>query len=237
MTRCVADGDGTFRQHERGRFGPSVKLKTFIGEAAAISEPWHEACTIAPMPLAALAPLLRITGCGRTWLLLLILLGTCLEAKLSAAEPAVAVLYGSAWSPGDAARDGAAEFEILLCAARVRQTTPLAGIVGVGARQGSFPPAAELALERVAHMGIPIVRVAQTGTLSANDGDVFIEAGSLTPADAKRVLSECLQHYGPLPSAADPMRPTKNERAAIRTKLVQYQRQFDARNANQLAMR
>ncbi|HEX2853507.1 MAG TPA: hypothetical protein VHO24_09730 [Opitutaceae bacterium] len=189
------------------------------------------------MPLALLAPLFRATGCGRTWLWLFIAAGMCLETKLAAAEPAVAVLYGSAWSPGDAARDGAAEFEVLLCAARVRHAAPLAGIVGVGARRGSFPPAAELALERVAHMGVPVVRVAQQGALSANENDVFIEAGSLAPADAKRLLGECLQRYGPLPSAADPMHPTKKERAAIRAKLADYQLQFDARNAAQLAMR
>jgi hypothetical protein len=189
------------------------------------------------MPLAILSPLFRSKGYGRTWLLLLIIVAVCLETELAASEPAVAVLYGSAWSPGDAARDGAAEFEVLLCAARVRQTAPLAGIVGVGARRGSFPPAAEMALERVAHMGVPIVRVAQLGNLAANENDVFIEAGSLAPTEAKRLLSECLRRCGPLPAAADPTRPTKKERAAIQAKLAEYQQQFDARNASHLAMR
>lgn len=189
------------------------------------------------MPHALLVPRSRTISHGRTWVLLGIILGVCLASELAASEPAVAVLYGSAWSPGDSARDGAAEFEVLLCAARVRQAAPLAGIVGVGARRGSFPPAAELALERVAHMGVPVVRLASNGTLSANDGDVFIEAGSLTPTDAKRLLSECLQRCGPLPAAIDPTRPTKKEKAAIQAKLAEYQLQFDARNAGHLAMR
>jgi L-asparaginase len=157
--------------------------------------------------------------------------------QVRATEPAVAVLYGSAWSPGDVARDGAAEFEVLLCVARIRQAAPLAGIVGVGSRRGSFPPAAEVALERVAHMGVPVVRLAQTGTLHANDGDVFIEAGGLAAAEAKRLLGECLVQYGSLPAAADPANPTKKEKSAIQAKLALYQLQFNARNATQIAMR
>jgi hypothetical protein len=154
-----------------------------------------------------------------------------------AAEPAVAVLFGSAWSPGDAARDGAAEFEVLMCVAQVRQANPVAGLVGVGYRHGGFPPAAETALERVAHMGIPVVRLARNSSMPAHQGDVFIEAGTLSPTEAKRVLIACLARFGMLPVAADPARPTKKESAALQAKLALFQQQFDTRDPRQLAMR
>jgi L-asparaginase len=175
---------------------------------------------------------------SRRWavgLVLSLLLG--FSGSLFAAEPAVAVLYGSAWSPGDTARDGAAELEVLLCVARVCHENPLAGIVGVGSQRGSFPPAAEAALERVARMGIPVVRLAQNGPVPAHEGDMFIEAGGLSATEAKRLLSECLARYGPLPVAADPASPTKKESLVLQTKIALFQRQFDVRNSTQVAMR
>lgn len=161
-----------------------------------------------------------------------------LEAgPIRAKEPAVAVLYGAAWSPGDAARDGAAEFEVLMCVAQVQQASAVAGLVSVGYRRGSFPPSAETALERVAHMGIPVVRLAQNSPLPTHHGDSFIEAGSLSPADAKRLLADCLARYGALPASVDPAKPTKKEAEALQAKLALFQAQFDARNLNQVAMR
>ena len=173
------------------------------------------------------------------WLWIALLLPVCLTSPLSlvAAEPSVGVLYGTTWSPGDAARDGAAEFEVLMCAATLKQANPLAGIVGVGKHHGSFSPAAEVALQRVACMGIPVVRLASSGPLPSHQGDVFIEAGSLSPADARRLLAECLTRYGAPPAAHDPAHPTKKESAAIESKLALYQLQFDAHNSVQVAMR
>jgi L-asparaginase len=170
-------------------------------------------------------------------LILLALLAFTGPSLARATEPAVAVLYGSVWSPGDAARDGAAEFEVLMCVAQVQHASSVAGLVSVGYRRGSFPPSAETALERVAHMGIPVVRLAQTSPLPTHHGDSFIEAGSLSPADAKRLLTECLVRYGSLPVAADPAKPTKKEDQAFQTKLALFQAQFDARNLSQVAMR
>lgn len=170
-------------------------------------------------------------------LLLSALLVFICASHAHATEPAVAVLYGSAWSPGDAARDGAAEFEVLMCVAQVQHASSVAGLVSVGYRRGSFPPSAEIALERVAHMGIPVVRLAQSSPLPTHHGDAFIEAGSLSPADAKRLLAECLVRYGSLPVAVDPAKPTKKEALALQSKLAFFQAQFDARNLSQVAMR
>ncbi|MEO7413382.1 MAG: hypothetical protein ABIZ81_08485 [Opitutaceae bacterium] len=154
-----------------------------------------------------------------------------------AAVPAVAVLYGAAWVPGDTVREGAAEFEVLMCVAHAQHTNPVAGLVSVGQRHGGFPPAAEIALERVAHMGVPVVRLAQGGPIPSHPGNSFIEAGSLSPAESKRLLTECLTRYGALPIAVDPSKPTKKESAALQARLALFQAQFDARNLNQLAMR
>jgi len=156
---------------------------------------------------------------------------------LHAAEPKVAVLYGAKWSPGDAARDGAAEFEVLMCAANVRQGNAPGGIVGVGPRHGAFCPSAEMVLERVAHMGVAVVRLAAAEPMPAHDGDAFVEAGTLSPAEAKRVLTECLARYGAPPAAADPAHPTKQEQAAIEAKIALYQFQFDAQSAVRVAAR
>ena len=179
----------------------------------------------------------RRSGRGAIALLITLLLVGVTALRSRAAEPAVAVLYGSVWSPGDAAREGAAEFEVLMCVAKVQHQSPIVGLVSVGHRRGSFPPAAENALERVAHMGVPVVRLAQNGSLPSHPGDAFIEAGSLSPSDAKRLLAECLARYGALPVAADPAKPTKKESAALQTKLALFQTQFDQRNFMQLAMR
>jgi len=154
-----------------------------------------------------------------------------------ATEPAVAVLVGSAWSPGDSVRDGAAEFEVLMCVAQLQHASGIAGLVSVGYHRGSFPPAAEMALARVAHMGIPVVRLAQNAPLPAHEGDSFIEAGSLSPTEAKRLLTECLKRYGALPAATDPANPTKKESQALQAKVALYQAQFDSRSPTQIAMR
>jgi hypothetical protein len=86
-------------------------------------------------------------------------------------------------------------------------------------------------------MGIPVVRLAQSAPLAPHQGDPFIEAGSLSPAEAKRILAECLARFGALPAAADPAKPTRKESAALQAKLTLFQAQFDARNPAQIAMR
>lgn len=159
------------------------------------------------------------------------------SSVFAATEPAVELVFGTAWSPNDSARDGAAEFELLVCAARLRQSGPLGGIVGVGKTHGAFSPAGEVALQRIAYMGLPVVRVASIGSLPAHPGDAFIEAGSLSPAEARRVLLQCLARYGAPPAAKNPARPTAEESAALQTKLVLYQKHFDESNAVQVAMR
>ena len=95
-------------------------------------------------------------------------------------QPGIAVIKNARWSPNDAERDGASEFEVLLSAARLLEQHALPGLVGIGNQHGAFLPAAELALSRVAAMGLPVVKVSAAGSVAANDENLFIEAGTLS---------------------------------------------------------
>jgi hypothetical protein len=149
----------------------------------------------------------------------------------------VAEFHDIAWSPGDSSKNGASEMAILMCVAQLRQGHALAGLVCVGNRDGAFHAATEDTLARVALMGVPVVKLSQADPMPVNPDDVFIEAGVLPPATAKRLLSECLARYGAPPAAADPTHPTARELAATRAKLALYQTKFDAANATQVALR
>lgn len=158
---------------------------------------------------------------------------------LIAADPAVGEFHDVAWAPGDSAKSGATEMVILLSVARLRQGSdhPLAGLVCIGNRDGAFHTATEDTLARVALMGVPVVKLAQGDPMPVNPTDVFVEAGTLAPAMAKRLLSECLARFGAPPAAADPDHPTTHELTATRRKLALYQSVFDAASAPQVAMR
>ena len=153
----------------------------------------------------------------------------------ASAEPGIALLRDVATS-GEAARAGAAEFDILLVVARLRQEHPDAGLVCVGNRDGAFHAAAEAVLTRVVLMGVPVVKLAQRDPMPVNPDDVFVEGGALPPAVARRLLADCIVRFGPPAAAADPSRPTAREIAATRRKLALYQAVFQAGMAQQVAM-
>ena len=150
---------------------------------------------------------------------------------LNSETPGIAQLDGVAWSANDPARDGAGEFEVLLSTARLLRRHALAGFVTVGNSHGALLPNTELALRRVVHMGIPVVRLAREGRVESSRSDLFVAAGALAPADAERILAHCLLKYGALTPAADPARPTVAETNRIRAQLEQYQTTFDLQAA------
>ncbi|HEY0967063.1 MAG TPA: hypothetical protein VGD88_06720 [Opitutaceae bacterium] len=151
------------------------------------------------------------------------------------ATPAVALLRDAAWSPDDPARDAAGEFEVMVGAARLVRNHALAGFVTVGNHFGALQPGTEAALQRTVLMGLPVVRSARDGDVRAAPGDLLISAGSLSAAEARRILSYCLINYGSLPPAADPARPTQAETDSIRARLRLYQQAFDLANVPLLA--
>ena len=151
------------------------------------------------------------------------------------ATPAVALLKDAAWSPDDPARDAAGEFEVLVNAARLVRSRPLAGFVTEGNHFGALQPGTEAALQRTVLMGLPVVRSARDGDVRAAPGDLLISAGRLSATEARRILSYCLINYGTLPPAVNPVRPTAAETEAVRARVRLYQQAFDLANVPLLA--
>lgn len=148
--------------------------------------------------------------------------GGVFSAALHGEESEVAVIHAAPWSPGDAVREGAGGFEVMLSVARVLQTHPHAAIVGVGDRHGLFTDGAQRALRFVAFRGVPVVVLASGGEPVADPEGIFLDGGDLTVAQASAVLQHCLEHAGALPAAADPAHPTDAEMAALRESLRPY---------------
>lgn len=161
-----------------------------------------------------------ITRSVRQPCLLAFALGVCLcvgpGSYLCAAERAgVAVIKASSWSPNDPARDGAGEFAVLLCMASLQQHHQLAGLVGVADQNGSFQTGEERAFRFAALNGVPVVKVAASGSIAHCPDDLFVEAGALSATEASRLLAAALEHYGAPPRAQNPMAPTNDELAAV----------------------
>ena len=161
---------------------------------------------------------------------------TYLTACPLAATPAgVAVLRAAAWSPGDVVREGAGEFEVLLCAARLQHEHGTAGIVGVGDRHGLFLEGSERALHLLALRGVPVAKLTLGGDLAADPQGLFIDASGLSETTASALLTRCLERHGAPPSAADPEHPTARELAKIRAHLQPFREAFAAAALPRLA--
>ncbi len=143
------------------------------------------------------------------------------------AAPLVATLRSVEWSPGDAVREGSAEFEVLVCAAKLQQAGGSGGIVGTGNRHGLFLTGAERALRQLTLRGIPVAKVPRGGGDLALDPDgLFLDASGLTEAQASAVLTRCLALYGAPPAVADSAKPTAAELAAIQHHLRPFRQAF-----------
>jgi hypothetical protein len=180
------------------------------------------------MPIALrLQPARRFIGVA--------LLATLLASPLTAASPGVAVLRTAAWSPADTVREGAGEFEVLLCAARLQREHRVAGLVGVGDRHGLFLSGAERALRHLALQGVPVAKLARGGDVAADPEAIFLDATGLTEVEASAVLKKCLERHGPPPVAANPARPSPSELAAVRAHLKPYRDAFTLAAAPRVA--
>lgn len=144
-----------------------------------------------------------------------------------AASPAgVTILRATEWSPDDATRDGAGEFEVWLCVAQLQRAHPTAGLVAVGDRNGVFRSGGERALRRVVFTGVVVVKLAPSGEVAATPDGLFVDAGTLPEHRAAHLLTRALERYGAPPSAANPDAPTAAECAAIRAHLQKIQLLF-----------
>jgi hypothetical protein len=151
---------------------------------------------------------------------------SALATPLLANSAGVAVLRAAAWSPGDAVREGAIEFEVLMCAAKLQHAHRAAGIVGVGDRHGLFVTGAERALHLLALQGVPVAKLARGGDVAADPDQLFLNASGLSETEASELLTRCLERHGTPPVAINPERPTAAELAAIRSHLQPFREAF-----------
>lgn len=158
-----------------------------------------------------------------------------LATPLLAHSAGVEVLRAAAWSPGDAVREGAIEFEVLMCAARLQHAHRSAGIVGVGDRHGLFVNGAERALRLLALRGIPVAKLARGGEVAADPEQLFLDGSGLTEREASDLLLRCLERHGTPPAAANPESPSAKELAAIRAHLQPFREAFALAAAPRLA--
>jgi hypothetical protein len=158
-------------------------------------------------------------------------------APLGAANVGVAVVHSAEWSPGDAAREGAGEFLVLLQAAKLQRTTVASGLIAVGDRNGMLRSGGERALRRLALTGIVVARTATGGEVAATPDELFLDAGQLSEEQVQRILTRGLQLYGASPEAAEPDRPTTRELAAIRDHLKKFQALFAGEVGVRVALR
>lgn len=165
----------------------------------------------------------------------LALLGAGALSAAESASPKVQVVRTTGWSQGDAVKDGAAEFVILLEVARLAQAPGRGGLVGVGDRRGLFAPGAEQAMQQAVLRGVPVVKLATAGTVLPAPHGLFLDGSGLTEQEACTVLTRCLEKHGSLPavgaSAADA------ELARLRAQLRRYQEDFTLAAGTRLAAR
>lgn len=164
------------------------------------------------------------------------LLAAGLQSPVRGAPPAaVGVIRDVPWSPGDASREGAGEFSVLMQIARLQQKGSRAGLLGIGATRGVFAPGTERALRFAVLNGVPVVKLAAGSDVAESPEQLFVNAGSLSESDAQRVLTEALQKLGNAPRAADPSRPTERELVTIRAHVRRLQQAFALAQSNLVA--
>lgn len=154
--------------------------------------------------------------------LLFACLGICCAAAAAHAAPvapaAVAIIEDAPWSPGDASREGAGEFAVLLQLAALQRAHEHVGLVGVGDERGRFQLGTQRGLEFAARHGVPVVRLTSDPARAAGSvDDEFIPGGRLGAEAAQLLLRECLARFGPLPIEAKARRAVlAHYRAAFR---------------------
>lgn len=168
-----------------------------------------------------------------------VLLGVAKASELeSSTQPQrVSIVRAAEWSQGDAAREGAAEFVVLMEIARLRESRTPAGLVGVGDRRGLFNAGAEQALHEAARAGLPVVKLARGGEVLPAPHGLFLDGGSLTEDEACRVLARCLERYGPLPRSTEATDDGSRGTARVHVVLQKFQREFTLANSARLALR
>jgi len=146
------------------------------------------------------------------------------------AVPKVTILKAAAYMQDTAAENPDNEVDILARIEKNLKDYPLAGFVAEGeAPYAAVTKAMQRALEIAAFSGLPTVRVGRGdagGLTKPNPFDLTIEGSNLTATKARLLLKAAMLKFGSLPVAADPRKPTFEERKAVQKKIKQYQELF-----------
>jgi hypothetical protein len=161
--------------------------------------------------------------------------GGVMPAAESPAEARVRVVRAPAWSQGDAVKEGAIEFMILIEAARIGREQCKGGLVGVGDRRGLFGPGAEQAMQQAALRGVPVVKLAVGGRVLPAPHGLFLDGSGLSEQEACSVLARCLDKYGTPPPVSENAAAPELER--LRAHLQRYQDEFTLAAGTRLAVR
>jgi L-asparaginase len=149
---------------------------------------------------------------------------------LESAIPKVTIVKDGSFLQDDYQVEPKGEVDLQAMIADNLARAPLAGFVIEG-----FSPYGKMSSEvrhrimsRAAFLGFPIARVGRGN----NEGFTpsvpqFIGGRNLTATKARILLTACLMKFGALPVAANPDRPTADERRALQDKLALYQAVFD----------
>ena len=127
--------------------------------------------------------------------------------------------------------DATQEVGILTRLARVVASGALAGFVAEGSAPfGTFNESAEAAFRICVFSGVPVVKVNRGGggVTEKTYAPFAVAGGNLTATKARLLLMASLLKLGPLPAAADPGSPTREEIGATRAALERYQEIFDS---------
>lgn len=148
---------------------------------------------------------------------------------LPTAIPRVGIVKYATFGGDDYADDPVSEVEI---SARIEKNLadfPLSGfVVEANEPYGNVHESLQVALERAALRGIPVVRVGRGNTEDFTSRSRFmLGGGNLTATKARLLLMACLMKFGSLPVPANPERPTEAELQALEARMAQYQAIFD----------
>jgi hypothetical protein len=146
-------------------------------------------------------------------------LALALAGGAEGAVPSVTVIQAAAWSQGDAAREGASEFLVLMETARIRRQDGGGGLVAVGNRRGFFGVGAERALELAVLQGVPVVKLAAGGQVRPSPHGLFLDGGGLSAEAARQVLERCVERHGTWAAASEPT-------PELRARLAVFQREL-----------
>jgi len=142
----------------------------------------------------------------------------------------VTILKAAAYMQDSAAEYPDNEADILARIEKNLKDYPLAGFVAEKeALYGAVTKAMQLALEIAAFSGLPTVRVGRGdagGLTKPNPFDLTIEGSNLMATKARLLLKASLLKFGSLSVAADPRKPTLEDRKAVQKKTNKYQELF-----------